>query len=340
MKKLLVVLACIALAMTAAACGGGDENDGNDQAPQTSDQVTIVFSSVDVEDSACGQCMTEFKNYVEDASDGAINVELYFNGVLGGDRDNAEGVLLNTIQMSLVQSDVMTNWVPEFNALYFPYMFSGYDEWFDAMDNKFFDLLAAASRAEGIVYLGFSEAGARYLWNNVREIHSPADAKGISLRVPEAEISIAFAEDIGCSATPVSFTEVYTSLQNGVVDGIENPVELVYTSHFNEVLKYMTKDYHFFTPLALITSVEFYDALTPEQQQIIAEGAAVLQESNRKILAEHESEFEAAIDAGGVTITELTEDEMKQFQDATADIINKFSGKCSPEIMEIVNSYL
>ena len=149
-----------------------------------------------------------------------------------------------------------------------------------------------------------------------------------------------FVNALGASATPISFNEIYTSLQQGVVDGLENPIELVYTSKFNEVVKYMTKDYHYMTPLAIMTSTTFFDSLSAEDQQILLDGAKKQQETNRELLLANEAKYEKDMMDQGITVTELTSDELQSFRDATANIISDYSDIIGEDVMSLINSYL
>ena len=364
MKKLVVFV--LSVVMAAALVGGGGssgapatEAPAETQAAETQaaeteaaeaqetqapaapagDAVKIIVSVVDVEDSVCGLCVEDFKNYVEEASGGSIKVETNYNGVLGDDIANAQAVLMNTIQMSLVQSDVLSEWIGDLKALYLPYTFESYDQYFNAMDNELFDSIYKAARDSGYTYLGFAEAGARHLWTDKTEIHSPADLKGVSLRAPQAQITVSFLESIGANATPIAFTEIYTSIQNGVVNGLENPFDLAVSMHFDEVTNYVTKDYHFYTPLAWITSNDFFDSLSEEQQQIIRDGSKVLQESNRTMLAETEEKEEQDLKDKGMTIIELTDEEHEVFREATLGMADEYAAQCSEEIIGIVMKY-
>ena len=346
-KTLLLMVVIFALAICLTACGAQDTSTDNTstgtedtQTTSSESPIVIKYSAVDVADSAIGLGMAAFKDYVEEASEGRISVDLYYNGQLGDDTTNMEGVQLNTIQMTVSECGVVGTWVPAFNCMNLPYVFSDYDSYFNALDNDLRDALELKARELDYVVLGFGECGARHILNNVTEIHTPADLNGLKIRVPESDIAIAFIEALGASATPVSFNEVYTSLQQGVVDGFENPVELVYTSKFNEVSKYMTKDYHYMTPLAIMTSSTFFDGLSAEDQQIIIDGAKKQQEVNREILLNNEANYEQAMADEGMIITELTKDELQLFRDATAGVVEEYSGIIGDEVMSLINSYL
>ncbi len=350
MKKtwlLMVVIFTLAICLT--ACGNqttptdnstSDNENAQEEQTSTESPIVIKYSSVDVEDSAIGIGMAAFKDYVEEASDGRIRVDLYYNGQLGDDTTNMEGVQLNTIQMTVSDCGVVGTWAPAFYCMSLPYVFSDYDSYFNALDSELTPILATKAEEADFVLLGFGECGARHILNNVREIHSPADMKGLKIRVPEAEIAMAFVEALGASATPISFNEIYTSLQQGVVEGIENPIELVYTSKFNEVSKYMTKDYHYMTPLAIMTSDTFFDSLSAEDQQIVIDGAQKQQEVNREKLMSNEDTYEQAMIDEGTIVTELTKDELQLFRDATAGVIDDYADTIGDDVMSLIYSYL
>ena len=198
-KTLFLMVVVFALAICLTACGApstSTDTSTNDatQNEQTDSgsPVVIKYSSVDVADSAIGMGMTAFKDYVETTSNGRIVVDLYFNGQLGDDTTNMEGVLINTVQMTVADPGVVATWSPAFSCLSLPYVFSDYDSYFNALDNELGSVLATKANEQGFALLGFGECGARHILNSKREIHTPADMKGLKIRVPESEVAIAF----------------------------------------------------------------------------------------------------------------------------------------------------
>jgi tripartite ATP-independent transporter DctP family solute receptor len=220
-----------------------------------------------------------------------------------------------------------------------PYIFTDKESYYEALDGELGDALKEEALESGFKLLGFGDAGSRHIANSKREIRTPDDVKGLKIRVPESEINIAFIEALGASPTPINFSETYTSLQQKVVDGLENPIELLYTSKFMEVQQYLTLTSHIETPLVLVTSKEFFDGLSDEYKKIIEEGAKAQQEANRKALAESEAIYYQKMLDEGKTITELTEEEMQLFRDALRPVYEKFKPRAGEDIVAIAEKY-
>jgi tripartite ATP-independent transporter DctP family solute receptor len=283
--------------------------------------------------------MLAFKDYVEKASNGNITVEMYFGGQLGGDRQNLENVLLNTVQFTVSDAGVMAGYNPAFYVLSMPYMFTDKESYYEALDGELGDALKEEASESGFQLFGFGDCGSRHIANSKREVRTPTDMAGLKIRVPESEINIAFIEALGANATPISFSETYTALQQKVTDGLENPIELLYTSKFMEVQQYLTLTSHIETPLTLVTSIEFFNSLSDEYKQIIKDGAQAQVEANRKALAESEAIYYQNMIDEGKTITELTKEEMQLFRDALRPVYEQFTPKVGEGIVTIAEKY-
>jgi len=333
-KRLTVVLLTLTLSL-------GLSVFGSDQSALAAakEKLVIKFASVDVDDSAVGIGMTAFKNYVEKASDGAMTVELYFNGQLGGDRQSAESVLLGTLDMSVVDAGILGVYDGAFNILAMPYAFESKDAVYRAMDGELGRVLSERAQKAGFYIWTYTDAGTRHIANSKRPINTLADLKGLKMRVPEVTITLDFMSAFGCNPTPINFSETYTSLQQGVVDGMENPIELLYTSKFMEVMTYLTLTAHSETVIPLITSIEFERKLTPEQRRIIAEGAAAQQKANRESIAKSETEYLKEMKAQGKQVIELTPEAKEGFINAVKPVYKKYEKAIGQDIIDLAHSF-
>lgn len=270
-----------------------------------------------------------FKEKLEEKIPGKINVEIYPNSVLGGEREAVEGVKLGTIQMTVVTMDgAVPAWVSDTQIMSIPYLFTSKEKAYNALDTVIYDYLAPKFSENGFKYLGAGELGFRHFTNNLREIKTPNDMKGMSIRVQEAPIWFALMKKLGASATPVSFNELYTALQQGMVDGQENPIASIYTSKFNEVQKYLSLDGHTYAAVSLLMNKDFFDSLDDEIKNAIEEAAKEAIPEQRKIISEKEAEYLQNLKDSGMIITEVDKD---SFIEATKDIY------LLPEVQKIVN---
>lgn len=301
--------------------------------------ANIKFATVGNEKHQTTIAATFFKEKIEALSNGAITVTIYPNASLGGEREAVEGVKLGSIEMTDVTSDgALPSFVPETQVLSIPYLFASKAEAYHVLDTFLQDELAPKFEAQGFKHLGFTELGFRHFTNNTREITKAEDMKGLSIRVQEAPIWFALADSLGFIATPISFNELYTALQQGTVDGQENPIASISSSAFDEVQKFMCMDGHTYAAQSLLVNLGFYNGLSDEEKQWMAEAAAYAVEMQRKTVDSMEAEMLESIKAHGVTVCETPD--IKSFQDATADLYKKDSvtALVKPELVEAVRA--
>ena len=216
---------------------------------------------------------TIFKQMIENATGGAVEVKVFPAGQLGAEREIAEAVKLGTIQVGMV-SAVLANYFKPSQVLDIPYLFPNYAVAWKVMDGWFGKELAAACLKEtGMRILSYDQVGFRNFTNSVRPIKSPADVKGMKIRVMESPVYIALIKSMGASPTPVPWTETYTALQQKVVDGQENPVASIKFGKIYEVNKYLTMDGHTYGVSFTLINEKFFQSLPKETQSIIKEVA-------------------------------------------------------------------
>ena len=217
MKKFLSLALSAAMTM---ACWPGCGSSGSCRRlhpPSSGEKVTNEDCHVGNENHQSTIAAQFFADKVTELSGGQIEVNIYPNASLGGEREMAEGVKMGSIEMAIVTSDgALPSFVPEAQVLSIPYLFANKDEAYYALDNYLQNELSPKFEAQDIKHLGFVELGFRHFTNNVREVTSAADMKGLSIRVQEAPIWFALAESMGFIATPISFNELYTALQQAL----------------------------------------------------------------------------------------------------------------------------
>lgn len=320
-KKILSLLMAGAMVLgmlCLSACGGGTQQGG---APSGSGAAGTAGGAapIDIKVATVGNdkhqstiAATYFKEKIEELSGGQITVTIFPNGSLGSEREAAESVKLGTLQMTIVTTDgTLPSWVPEVQVLSIPYLFSTKEEAYYALDNILQDEFAPLFEAQGFKHLAFCELGFRHFTNNVREVVSAADMKGLSIRVQEAPIWFALMDSLGATATPINFSELYTALQQGTVDGQENPIASIATSAFDEVQKYMVLDGHTYGAESIIMNLAFYDSLSDEAKGWVDEAAAYASASQRAAVDELEGQYLEQIKSNGVTVSEPDIDSFK-----------------------------
>ena len=207
------------------------------------------------------------KKELEAATKGQVILEIFPDMQLGGAQENVSQTRAGTIGATWVGMAFLSRTVPELEAVSLPFMFPSREVAYKVMDGPMGDLLAQKLADKGFVSLGFMELGARQLTNSVRPVKTMADLKGLKIRLQPNETHLATFRALGANPQAMDIKEVYSALQQKVIDGQENPFNLNLASRFFEVQKYLTNTGHFFDFIAVVASKKTFDALKPEHQQ-------------------------------------------------------------------------
>jgi C4-dicarboxylate-binding protein DctP len=221
-----------------------------------------------------------FKDYVESRSSGKIKIDMFGIMKLGTYRQTCEMVQNGSIDLN-IGTGSMAAFFPKIELITIPYIFASDDiaeEFFN--NSPYWAELMTTMRDVGFQYLGIGQNGSRNFTNNVREIRSPADCKGLKFRVMESPVYVRMIESLGANAVPISWNEVYTALQTGVVDGHENAISSISLGKIYEVQKYLTMDAHIWSENLMVMNRDKYDGLTLGAQQILKQGARMGSEAN------------------------------------------------------------
>lgn len=281
-------LLCLTLALLflMSACVAG-ERSSSDQEPvatpdsQTQDSaqpeateevITIRLAHEDPPDNQWGMGASHFKELVESKSNGKIIIQIYDNGQLGHGVDNIQQLQTNTLEMTIVGSDLVE--VDKFFKIFdLPYLFRDRDHAKKVLVGDIVETSNVVLNEHGLVLLGFWENGFRQITNSVKPIVVPDDLKGIKIRVPENAVRVATFTAYGANPVAMAFSELYTALQQGVVDAQENPYGNIWGDKLYEVQKYISRSNHVFTPISVLISKTLWDKLTPENQTMLKEAA-------------------------------------------------------------------
>lgn len=254
-------------------------------------------------------------------SGGTLTISIYPNQQLGTERQSLELLQIGSLSMTKVSAAVLENFSPEATVLSLPYLFRGRQHAYRFQDSELGQEVLISSepfRLRGLVYF---DAGQRSFYTKDRPVNTPADLQGQKIRVQQSATAIAMVKALGGSPTPISYGELYTALQQGVVDGAENNPPSFYTSRHYEVCKYYTLDEHTAVPDVLIIGTEAWKRLTPQQQQWLQEAADEAVTYQRQLWQEAEQEALDAVVAAGV---EIIQPDKQPFIEQTAPILEAY----------------
>ena len=293
LRKGLAVVCLLALASLAFAADSG-ESKFDLQAG-----ITLTL------DSHYAMGLAEFGRLVNQYSNGTITVTVQPNSLLGGERDLIESVSMGTVAMALISTGPVPNFFPDFAVLDLPYLFPSAEIAYKALDGEVGTELLNQMTANDILGLGFWENGIRHVTNNVREIKTPEDLRGLKIRTMENDIHMNTYRHYGASPTPMAMGEVFLALQQGVVDGQENPAINILTSRLNEVQKYMSLTGNFYSPSVLMLSKKIFDTMSKSQQDAVLRAAKEAKDWQRKYSQDNTAQAIADIKASGTLVTEV-----------------------------------
>jgi len=319
----------VALAACGQGAGGGAGGDGDSY----SWDLTITTGN----SSTWHEGATLFAETLEEKSDGRIRVNIFANEQLSGG-DSAAGVeqLMNgDKELSYNSTIIYAGIDPKFGAVNAPFLYSDLKQAEATLAETGLDAYKALSAEHGVELLGFGESGFRQVTNNLRPITQPADLAGIKMRIPGIGLFTDIYRGLGANPTTMNFSEVFTALQQGTIEGQENPVDIVYSSGLAEVQKYLTVWNYVYDPLILGMNKDLFDSLSPEDHQLVTEAAAqanALQIENNR--AKEEGELQEL--SGSMEVNVLDEAQTEHFRQQMTPLYEQYESVWGAELTDAV----
>lgn len=299
--------------------------------------ITMKFSDQVSEDNPHYAANVYFAERVAEKTNGAIEVKVFPSSQLGDVRETLEGALIGTVEMTKAAAGSLSSFVPEFSVFSLPYVFTDREQVFAALDGKVGEILSQKLEQSGFKLIAYYDTGFRSIFNQKRPINTLEDMKGLKIRVMNDPIMIDTINTLSALATPLAYGELYTALQQGVVDGAEQPPVALYSMKFYEVAKYFSFTNHFYDLNVVVMGKMFFDKLTPEQQQAVLEAGQETQAYERKLWKEYEDGIIDKLKAEGMEVNTL---DLAPFQKAVEDILEKNKEKVGgADFIETVLSY-
>ncbi len=294
-----------------------------------------VAGNFPVEHSA-SKAMEQFKQEVESASKGEIVVDLFPNMMLGGASENVDQVRSGTVFGIVTSVAYFSRIVPEFEAVSLPFLFSSREAAFGIVDGKVGTILDERLNGKGFKGLGYGELGFRNTTNNVRPIATLADFKDLKLRLQPNEVHLDAFRHLGANPVAMDISEVYSALQQGVLDGQENPYNIIATRRFNEVQKYLSNTSHFFDFLVFVANKPAFEKLSEENQKIVSEAAQSAMAWQRKEAASQDEGWRQELVKRGMEYTEITPEARAEMRKAVQPVIDSVKKRIDPVVVDAV----
>ncbi|MEZ3160991.1 DctP family TRAP transporter solute-binding subunit [Microbacterium sp. BWT-B31] len=333
MKKTTTVALLTASVLALTACSGGTPTGDSVDNESYSWDMTITVS----ETSTWWAGAEKFAELLDEKSDGRITLNIFANEQLSGG-DPAAGVemLANGDKAFSYNSPIIYSGIdPRFSAITAPFLYADYDEADASIAGGGAEAYQQLTQEMGIKMLGFGESGFRQLTNSRHEVTTPDDVRGLKLRVAGSELFLDIYKQLGSDPVTMNFSEVFTSLQNGTIDGQENPFDVIYSNGLMEVQEYLTVWNYVYDPLILGMNLDLYESLSDEDQKLIAEAAAEANAYQIALSRDNEAEQLAEMKER-MTVTELTADQLAVFREAMQPVYDLHADKWTAEVAEAV----
>ncbi len=285
MKRSLIALAVFAAGISAAQA-----------------QTIVKIGYATTATSHYGVGTTVFCDDIEKGTQGRYKCQQFPSSALGGEREMIEAVQLGTLDIVNTSTGPVGNFVPEVKIVDIPFLFRDYAHARKVMDGPIGQDILTKFPAKGLVALAWTENGFRHMTNNKRSIVKPEDASGLKMRTMENKVHMEGYRAFGIQPTPMAFPEVFGALQQGTVDGQENPIPVILASKFSQVQKHLSLTGHVYSPALLITSPRLMNKLSDADKKVFYAAAKNASAAQRKKVNEDEDNGIAQLEKEGMTV--------------------------------------
>jgi len=282
--------------------------------------------------------METFKKEVARLSNNTIQVDLFPNNTLGGGFEQVDQLRTGQIQLAWGGLSFYDKLAPEVGAATLPFGASSAAQAICEIDSDFGRYMESKMAEKGVLIIGWGQIGARHVTNNKRPIKTVEDMKGLKIRTPSGEAWELTFRALGANPTPIDIKELYQALQQGVVDGQENPYDNMLVRKFYEVQKYLSNTGHFFDWSGYMVNKAAFDKLTPEQQKAVKDAMATAIKEQREISERENKTAREGLIKGGMQYTELSPAELAKFREATKPVYAEMRKKLGDKVMDLADA--
>ncbi len=351
-KRIVSVVLTVAIISIVTACGnssqtetavdpGQSENaEASEEKPAASDSgyptMTIQVGTTTTAESPYVKGLEVLAEQLSQKTDGAITLEIFSDGQLGGEVDLIEGVSMGTVNMCVTSSSPVANYVTDFFTFDLPFLITDLDKAHDVMDGELGRSLLDQLGDTGIYGLALWDNRFRNLTNSNIPVHTLADVSGMKIRVMENEVHQALWTALGAYPTPMAWGEVITALEQGTIDAEENPLNAIYSSGVYEVQKYITKTNHVYTAGVCMINQDLWNSFSDEVKEVFRESMEYATDWEREHVAEAEEEVAELLTEAGCEINDV--DNIEEWSDAVSGLYETYADKVNQELVEALRN--
>lgn len=322
MKRIAAILT--AFALSAAALAGCGAAGASDSASATAENPLVLTLSHSLSETHTVHiAMEEFAQKVNERTKGRIQVQIFPNGQLGSETESMEQLMAGVIAMTKVSAPGLATYNEAYHTFGLPYIFDDTEDFYHVMDSQPMRDFFLSSEDDGFVTLTYYTSGARSFYTKDKAIRKPEDLKGLKIRVQDMKSQTDMLEALGGTPVAMSYGDVYTAMQTGIIDGTENNETALTTGKHGEICKVFSKDEHAMIPDVLVMSSKVWRTISPEDQEIILQAAYESTESHKTAWdAAIREAVEEAESTMGVTFVEDVDKDA--FRAATEDMVEEY----------------
>ena len=300
-------------------------------------QTTLKMNISISQNSHYGVAIDAFAREVEARTGGRYKVQNFYSGALGAERESIEALQVGTLDLTMNSTGPVPNFVPEVAILDIPFLMRDYAHARSVLDGPIGQEMLGKFPAKGIVALAWGENGFRHMTNSKRPVNAPDDLKGLKMRTMENPVHIQAYKQFGIIPTPMAFTEVFTALQQGTVDGQENPLSVILFAKFSQVQKHLTLTGHVYSPALILMNKDAWEKLSAGDKAIFMDAAKEAVKVNRARVAEDDAKGVAELRSQGMKIVENPD--KSKFIAALATVNAEFEKQFGKAAIDKIRNY-
>lgn len=340
MKRIKYILMALGILFVINACSSDDDNEKEASEGGSGEDLTLNMSVTTSETSTWFLGAEKLAEDVEEETDGRIKIDVFANEQLsGGDSAKALELLSKgNIDLTVNSTIIYTVLDDRFGVASAPFIFNDLDDADEAFNGEGGEMLKDILREKNVEPLGYGENGFRQITNSAHEIKGPEDIDGLKIRIPGITMYTDLFRELGSDPSTMTFSEVFTSLQQGTIDGQENPIDVIYSSKLNEVQDYVTMWNYSYDPLVFGINKDLFDSLSEEDQEMFTRLGLEAAEYQVEITREREKEQIVELEEAGLNFYYPTEEEIEDYREAVEPIIEKYESIWGEDLLKAFKS--
>ena len=325
-----------------ANTAANDTDNANENNEEAAEDVEVEYEwqigwNSGLDGDSKGEAAKAFAEYVESESNGRVEIEFFPNETYATSPEMIDAVQVGALDMALPGANELAGLIPEYAALSLPFLTEGFEEAHAVLDGPVGDDLKALGREVGFETLNDVEIGFAQITNDVRPIETPEDVQGLSIRSPNDVSLIETFNALGASVSTMAYTELYSGLSQGVIDGQFNPMLSIYDQNMHEVQDYLAVTNHTYYYSYFIMNADLFDSLDEELQEIVREGSVRARDAAREFIG---SEEEAALERAEDEFEVVTYPDLEPFQDIVLSVYDEVADVMGEDIIQSMQDFL